>query len=50
MTRVNRYRAGCAEVNIAQPEDQVTGIKNDVAHLLTRAEPVDTLNKIDVVW
>ncbi len=49
MARIDGYRTGRAQIDVAQAEDEVAGVKNRIAHRLAALQPVDALDKIDVV-
>ena len=49
MARIERHRAGRAEVNVSQTEDQIAGVEQNVAYLFASAQAVDALDEIDVV-
>ncbi len=49
MTRVDRHRAGRAEIDISQTEDQIAGVGDDPQNLVAVAQAVGAGNKIHVV-
>ncbi len=49
MPRVQRRGHRRAQVDVAQSHDQVTGIKDDVAHLVDAVQAVDAADELDVV-
>ena len=49
MTRVQRHGAGRVEIDIAEAEDQVAGVEQDVAYLLAAGQAIGALDEVDVV-
>ena len=48
MARINRCGYRRSQVNVAQPQDQVTGTIHDAVYLIDGSEAVDAANKLDI--
>src|SRR5437879_455837 len=48
MTRINGRGYRRSKIDVAQPEHQVAGAKDDAVHLIDRIEAVDAANEFDV--
>jgi hypothetical protein len=50
MSGVNWHGDRCAQINIAQTQNKVAGIKDNFLHILDAGEAVHAPNKLQITW